>query len=219
MQTPEFKSAGTSEITSTSSLYHWNTESFFKLATWRGSDMQEDTIYHQSVFNLIYNLLWLNHSHSTCLANKSDRGIITNLNGEELHKVRAWKNKNEKMYILKSWETQIISEQLYWKTSTKTSLSGLLVLVGLSLAKMVVIWFSWEVKIWDSKSTSLRGIYYIIQYKTGILLKISSCMFYGSKSYRFGKNMREMKGLFNFRMNYSCKHFFFIREPIRDFYI
>lgn len=75
--------------------------------------MQENTIYHQSVFNLIYNLLWLNHSHSTCLANKSDRGIITNLNGEELHKVRAWKNKNEKINILKSWETQRISEQLY----------------------------------------------------------------------------------------------------------
>ncbi len=31
------------------------------------------------------------------------------------------------------------------------------------------------------------------------------------------KNMREMKGLLNFRMNYSCKHYFFIRENSKRF--
>lgn len=46
-----------------------------------------------------FNLLGLNHSHSTCLANKSDRGVIPILNGEELRKMRAWKIKLENKHF------------------------------------------------------------------------------------------------------------------------
>ncbi len=101
--------------------------------------MQETPYIISQSFNLIYNLLWLNHSYSTYLANKSDRGIITNLNGEELHKVRPGKWK---INILDHGKLKDSVSNYTEKNINLTSLSGLLVLVGLSPGQIVVIWFS-----------------------------------------------------------------------------